>query len=263
MKQEPMKLFFIPILLFMLFLHGCAAKKAPPEPAGMPGAVPPTQRPYKIMGKTYYPLPSSEGYEEKGIASWYGSQFHGRKTSNGEEYDMYEETAAHKTLPMNTQVLVKNLENGREMAVRINDRGPFVKDRIIDLSLTAARKLGIIDQGTAKVKVTALGEARTYRQGNREVARFLPHQDFQQGDFYVQIGSFTNKNNALRLQEKMKQQGNSVVMTRFGHGDSLFYRVQVHAGSTLTVARNMEKEFNGNGYPDAFVVARLENWRNR
>jgi len=251
-----MKLFFIPILLFMLFLHGCAAKKAPPEPAGMPGAVPPTQRPYKIMGKTYYPLPSSEGYVEKGTASWYGRQFHGRKTSNGEVYDMYEQTAAHKTLPMNTQVLVENLENGREMVVRINDRGPFVKGRIIDLSLTAARKLAIIDQGTAKVKVTALGEARTYRQGNREVARFLPHQDFQQGDFYVQIGSFTNKNNALQLQKKMKQQGNNVVISQFGRGDSRFYRVQVHAGSTLTVARNMETELNRNGYPDAFVVAR-------
>jgi rare lipoprotein A len=208
------------------------------------------------MGKTYYPLPSSEGYVEKGVASWYGRQFHGRKTSNGEVYDMYEATAAHKTLPMNTLVLVENLENGKEMAVRINDRGPFVKDRIIDLSLTAARKLDIVDNGTAKVKVTALGEARTYRQGDKEVARFLPHQDFQQGDFYVQIGSFTNKNNALRLQEKMKSQGNIAVITQFGRGNSLFYRVQVQAGSTLSVARNMEKDFNSNGYPDAFVVAR-------
>jgi len=255
-----MKLFIVPILLLMLFLHGCAAKKAPPEPpavsAAVPAAIPPTQRPYKIMGKTYYPLPSSEGYVEKGVASWYGKKFHGRKTSNGEIYDMYEATAAHKTLPMNTLVLVENLENGKEMAVRINDRGPFVKNRIIDLSLTAAHKLGMVNNGTAKVKVTALGEARTYRQGDREVARFLPHQDFQQGNFYVQIGSFTNKNNALRLQEKMKSQGNNAVITQFGRGDSRFYRVQVHAGSRLTVAKNMEKEFNGNGYPDAFVVAR-------
>ncbi len=254
-----MKIFFIPLLFVLLLLHGCATKTTPPPPPAtpvMPGVIPPTQRPYKIMGKTYYPLPSSEGYVEKGVASWYGKQFHGRKTSNGEVYDMYEETAAHKTLPMNTQVLVQNLENGKEMVVRVNDRGPFVKDRIIDLSLTAARKLGVVDHGTAKVKVTALGEARTYRQGNLEVARFLPHQNFQQGDFYVQIGSFTNQNNALRLQEKMQKQGNSVVITQFGRGDRRFYRVQVQAGSTLTMARNMEKEFNGNGYPDAFVVAR-------
>ncbi|RJX35430.1 MAG: septal ring lytic transglycosylase RlpA family protein [Desulfurivibrio sp.] len=252
-----MKLSFLPFLMILLLLHGCASKTAPPPPAEpVPAAIPATQRPYKIKGKTYYPLPSSEGYVEKGVASWYGGKFHGRKTSNGEVYDMHEETAAHKTLPMNTMVLVENLENGRNMAVRVNDRGPFVKGRIIDLSLSAARKLGMVNQGTAKVRVTALGEARTFREGNREVARFLPHQDFQQGDFYVQIGSFTNRNNALKLQEKIKRQGNNAVISQFGRGDRRFYRVQVQAGSTLSVARNMEKEYNNNGYPDAFVIAR-------
>ena len=259
-----MKLLIIPLLLLMLLLPGCAAKKVPPEapavpgavPRAVPGTIPATQRPYTIKGKTYYPLPSSEGYVEKGIASWYGGQFHGRKTSNGEVYDMHEVTAAHKTLPMNTLVLVENLENGKEMVVRVNDRGPFVKGRIIDLSKTAAGKLGMINNGTAQVRVSALGEARTYRQGDREVARFLPHEDFQQGDFYIQIGSFNNKNNALKLQEKMTKKGNKVVMSKFNRGDSLFYRVQVHAGSTLTVARNMERVFNNNGYPDAFVIAR-------
>lgn len=254
--------YLLPFLFLFLFLHGCGTKSvAPPAstappPMAVPGSVPATQRPYVIMGKTYYPLPSAEGYEENGIASWYGNPFHGRRTSNGEVYNMYEETAAHKTLPMNTMVLVQNLQNGREMVVRINDRGPFVKDRIIDLSYTAASKLDITDKGTAKVRVTALGEARTYRLGNREVERFLPHENFQQGDFYVQIGSFSNPDNALRLRDKMQKQGNNTVITRYDRGDISFYRVQVHAGSTLSVAKNIETAFNGNGFPDAFVVAR-------
>lgn len=252
-----------PLLLLILFLHGCATKEVPaPESVppritpAVPGYIPPTQRPYKIMGKTYYPLPSAEGYEEQGIASWYGGQFHGRKTCNGETYDMYGQTAAHKTLPMHTMVLVRNQENGKEMVVRINDRGPFVKGRIIDLSLTVAQQLDIVDNGTATVKLTALGEARTYRQGGREVDRFLPHEDFQKGDFYVQIGSFTSRLNADNLRDKMKQQGKTAVIAEFDRGDKLFYRVQVRAGTTLTAARSMEEVFNSNGYPDAFVVAR-------
>ncbi|MCI5132293.1 MAG: septal ring lytic transglycosylase RlpA family protein, partial [Candidatus Electrothrix sp. EH2] len=96
--------------------------------------IPGTQRPYVIEGQTYYPIPSAQGYEETGLASWYGDPFHGRKTANGETYDMYGVTAAHKTLPMNTMLLVKNLRNGKTATVRINDRGPFVDGRIIDLS---------------------------------------------------------------------------------------------------------------------------------
>jgi len=101
-------------------------------------SIPPTQRPYEIFGEVYYPLPSADGFAEEGIASWYGPDFHGNCTSCGEIYDMYEFTAAHKLLPMHTYVRVLNLENNRETVVRINDRGPFVKGRVIDLSLAAA-----------------------------------------------------------------------------------------------------------------------------
>jgi rare lipoprotein A len=130
-----------------------------------------TQRPYVINGITYYPIPSAAGYAEMGLASWYGEPFHGRRTANGEIYDMYGETAAHKTLPMDTILLVKNLENGKSSVVRINDRGPFVQERIIDLSYSKAQHLGIIGKGTAKVEIVALG-AQTPAQ--TPMRRLLP-----------------------------------------------------------------------------------------
>jgi rare lipoprotein A len=114
---------------------------------------------YEVLGQTYRVLDSSEGYVAEGLASWYGEEFHGRRTSSGEPYDMNLMTAAHRTLPIPTYVEVTNLENGRVAVVRVNDRGPFHPDRVIDLSYVAARKLGIIGPGTARVRVRALGPA--------------------------------------------------------------------------------------------------------
>ncbi|HID69072.1 MAG TPA: septal ring lytic transglycosylase RlpA family protein, partial [Desulfobacterales bacterium] len=122
--------------------------------------IPATQRPYCINNRTYSPLPTADGYEETGIASWYGSDFHGRATSNGETYNMHDITAAHKLLPMHTMLLVTNLDNGKKTVVRVNDRGPFVQGRIIDLSLGAAKKIGLVRSGTARVKIIALGEVK-------------------------------------------------------------------------------------------------------
>lgn len=116
-----------------------------------------TMRPYSVYGIKYYPAIAKIGEDFDGVASWYGPNFHTKKTSNGEIYNMYDMTAAHKTLPMNTVVRVKNLENGRSIVVRINDRGPFVDERIIDLSNKAANEIGMIAKGTAKVKITVLG----------------------------------------------------------------------------------------------------------
>lgn len=116
-----------------------------------------TMRPYTVFGIKYYPFIANVGDEFEGIASWYGPDFHSKKTSNGEIYDMYDMTAAHKTLPMNTVVKVDNQENGRSIIVRINDRGPFVSGRIIDLSNKAARDINMVAKGTAKVKLTVLG----------------------------------------------------------------------------------------------------------
>ena len=111
---------------------------------------------YVIEGVTYRVMDTSDGYREEGIASWYGGYFNGRRTSSGDVYDMYLMTAAHKSLPLPTYVRVTNLENGNSVVLRVNDRGPFVEDRIIDLSYTAATKLGMAEQGTARVEVVAL-----------------------------------------------------------------------------------------------------------
>lgn len=227
------------------------AKRTPPS-----GRIPATQRPYRIDGRTYYPLPSADGFVQRGIASWYGNPFHGRKTSNGETYNMHTMTAAHKTLPMNTRLLVKNLENGRESAVRVNDRGPFVKGRIIDLSYAAAQKLGVADKGTARVEIIALGEAASFRQGNRTVERFLPHQDFKHGEFFVQIGSFTNRDNAERLKDRMLGWGRKTVIQSYQSNGPLFYRVQVRAGTQLDQAKRVEAALTEAGFPGAFTVAR-------
>jgi rare lipoprotein A len=161
-----------PLLLLLplvsLLLGGCGGAPKQGETIitsdGQPDAVPRVEpkarygnmESYVVYGKTYYPKQSSRGYVERGIASWYGTKFHGRKTSSGERYDMHQMTAAHKTLPLPTYALVKNLENGRSAIVKVNDRGPFVGDRIIDLSYAAAKKLGVDKQGTARVEVVSI-----------------------------------------------------------------------------------------------------------
>jgi len=226
-------------------------KALPPQ-----AKVPATQRPYQIDGHTYYPLPSAYGYRVVGIASWYGSDFHGRKTSCGEVYDMYGETAAHKTLPMHTHVLVRNLENGRETVVRINDRGPFVKGRIIDLSLAAARKLDMTRNGTARVEVVALGEAVPYRSDGKVEERFLPYDDPNRGEFFVQIGAFTVLQNAVKLKDRLLAMDRKTVIQKYHDGSTTFYRVQVRAGQRLEVADRLEKEMEAAGFPGAFVIAR-------
>lgn len=136
------------------------AKKAmhQPPPQTAPAITGPRKigKPYQIMGQWYYPVSSSEGYREKGIASWYGKEFHAKDTANGERYNMYAYTAAHKTLPLPTYVRVTNLQNGKSIVVRVNDRGPFVAGRIIDLSYASAVAVGMDVQGTAPVLVEAL-----------------------------------------------------------------------------------------------------------
>lgn len=127
-----------------------------PQPRPEPRSAYGNHSPYTVLGQTYRVRSSAEGYQERGIASWYGTKFHGRPTSSGEPYDMYQLTAAHRSLPLPTYAEVRHLENGRTIIVRINDRGPFHPDRIIDLSWAAANKLGIEHSGTGPVEVTAI-----------------------------------------------------------------------------------------------------------
>ena len=123
---------------------------------------------YVVFGKRYYVKDSAKGYVEQGIASWYGTKFHGRRTSSGETYDMYAMTAAHKTLPLPTYARVTNLENGRSVMVKVNDRGPFHQNRIIDLSYSAATRLGIVKTGTGRVEVEAIDPRNYVRQAQQQ-----------------------------------------------------------------------------------------------
>lgn len=146
-------------------------------------------KPYTVFGKTYYPSFVSVGEEYSGIASWYGPDFHGKKTANGEMYDMNANTAAHKTLPMNTIVRVTNLNNNKSTVVRINDRGPFVDGRIIDLSFAAGKEVGIDKTGTAPVKLVVLGfDGKVAKSGSKE--------NKSVSSIAVQIGAFKNRSGA-------------------------------------------------------------------
>ncbi|PWR25903.1 septal ring lytic transglycosylase RlpA family protein [Zavarzinia aquatilis] len=149
---------FVVVTALAATLGACARDRVDSNQTTRPGVVEATLRPYQIKGVWYYPK-VDWSYDETGIASWYGEPFHGRKTAIGEVYDMNEMTAAHKTLQLPADVRVTNLENGRSVMVRVNDRGPFVNDRIIDLSRRAAQLLGFQNQGTARVRVQVVDES--------------------------------------------------------------------------------------------------------
>ena len=200
----------------------------PPSPEAVPDAQPraePRSRNgnppfYDVLGKRYYVLSSSVGYVERGVASWYGPGFHKVRTSIGEPYDMYAMTAAHTTLPLPTYVRVTNLQNGRSVVVRINDRGPFVDNRIIDLSYTAAGKLDMLRNGTAIVEVrsidpaTAIAPAEVARAADTDVPPAAPVRVAAVRAFFVQAGAFSDPKNADRLAEKLRGGGYGTVFVR-------------------------------------------------
>jgi rare lipoprotein A len=236
-------------IVSLLLLQACASspptveQTTPPTTAGQP-------KPYRVYGKWYRPLPDAMGFSQEGIASWYGKKFHGRRTSNGEIYDMYDMTAAHKTLPLGTWVQVQHLDTGKQIEVRVNDRGPFVQGRIIDLSYAAAKDLGIVGPGTAPVKVVALGERRTTTSGET----YTP-LDYYHGKFTFQVGAFSNKDNAERLRAKLDRQYSNAHIAPYDRGDQVFYRVRVGRCNDLETAETFEKDLIDNGYPAAFIVA--------
>jgi len=162
----------------------------------------PTMRPYTVMGKRYYPSVVRVGETFTGRASWYGPNFHGKKTSNGETYSMWQMTAAHKTLPMNTVVRVTNKSNGRSVIVRINDRGPFVSTRIIDMSKKAATELDMVKTGTAPVRLEILG---FNKKGQTRITKTSIQKDLKEkiiGKYALQIGSFSKIEGAISTQER-------------------------------------------------------------
>ena len=236
--------------LFALFIYACASSTSTysPPPPSKPGH----PKPYKVLGKWYQPLPHSEGFRQRGLASWYGRDFHGKKTSNGEIYNMYAITAAHKTLPLGTYVKVHNLENNRSIVVRINDRGPFVRGRVIDLSYTAAKDIGIVGPGTARVEVVALGR-RTSTSGG--TAPTYTAEDYSHGKFTFQVGAFLDRGNAERQKRELAQRYKNAHIAVYDRGDKIFYRVRVGRFTTLQEAIQQEEILIQDGFPDAILVA--------
>jgi rare lipoprotein A len=208
------------------------------------------QKPYIVNGERYEPLLSHEGFVQEGVASWYGDDFHGKPTSNGETYDMYALTAAHKTLPLGVYVRARNLRNGKEVVVRINDRGPFVKERIIDFSYTAARQLGIADAGTAPVRIEALG----YRGGDG-ASPYRPPASYDAGSYAVQVAAFANGDNAERLAARLKKRHGAASIQEARVNGSRFFRVRVGTYGSLKTAEEARGSFERDGYPGSFVVA--------
>jgi rare lipoprotein A len=166
-------------------------------------------------------MPAPAGYTEEGNASWYGAPFHGRRASNGEVYDMYKLTAAHRTLPFETIVRVTNVGNGKATVVRITDRGPFVDNRIIDLSLAAAREIESVGPGVVPVRVEVLS----------------PGIDPTSGFFTVQVGAFRDRDNAERLRERLNASYSPIFIQQYDSPDGIFYRVRVGKVSGEDAAR--------------------------
>lgn len=235
---------------------GCATS-LPPQPPSTPGSdraisTPVSKSaktaPYEVLGQRYYPITDASGYRERGVASWYGGKFHGRDTANGERYDMYQYTAAHKTLPLPTWVRVTNLRNGSEIIVRVNDRGPFVKNRLIDLSYAAALRIGMVDDGTTLVEVEAIDAPAAAtsasvpkltdppRPDTPEIPASRPPPDPAQETpepaeplrLFVQVGAFGSITNAQRLQTNLYNAGLTDVRLSSGYMQDIpVYRVQI------------------------------------
>ncbi len=198
-------------------------KISEPTPLWEPRSALGNHSPYTVFGKTYRVLSSAEGYSETGIASWYGTKFHGRKTSSGEPYDVYKITAAHKALPLPTYVKVTNLENNRTLVVRVNDRGPFKEGRIIDLSYAAAVQLGVFPKGTARVRVESIPVtkksllARVFSGDASE-----QEERSEKGSFFVQAGAFSSRDNAEQLRERIGRQALGTTSTKTSRIDHMF-----------------------------------------
>ncbi len=211
-NTQPFDLRIAALLCLLALLSACAHSPRPQQdgaPRGsinvdnIPDAVPRVEPlakrgnpdSYVVFGQRYYPIKSSQQFVERGVASWYGTKFHGRLTSSGEPYSMYEMTAAHKTLPLPTYVEVHNLENGRKVVVKVNDRGPFHGDRIIDLSYAAAKKLGYSQRGTARVEIRAIDPRAPAQPQQPAPPSSAPKP------LYLQVGSFSSRPNAETLQQ--------------------------------------------------------------
>jgi rare lipoprotein A len=259
-------------------LAGCASNietPAAPNRVGANGAG--TERSdrgnppfYEVFGKRYYVLDSSAGYRERGIASWYGREFHGKPTSGGERYDMHDMTAAHKTLPIPTWVEVTNLENGKSVVVKVNDRGPFVDDRIIDLSYRAAQDLDMIRNGTARVQVRALDNQRPapvtttaaaaprsngFSIISEAAADTVDPKDLATAQLFIQVGAFGDADNAVNLVARLRRGGfaNSFIVSST-EGRGQLHRVRVGPLASAAEFDRVSVDLRKLGLTDARLV---------
>ena len=260
-------------LFVFIFLSGCTGvnRDGPPsfyvDASKIPDAVPKAEKlskygnkpSYKVFGKRYYVMPSSKNYEERGLASWYGTKFHSKKTTNGERYDMLAMTAAHKTLPLPTYVQVTNLANGKKVIVKVNDRGPFVSNRLIDLSYVAAKKLGMLGHGTAYVDVKAINPEQPTPQHSWFAKNTAPSSlkvyslrassstASYSAPLYIQAGAFRNRTLARKLQHRLLARFALPVDIIKSSHKHLLYRVQIGPVKDTASVKRIHQELRTMG----------------
>lgn len=236
------------ILLACILLTACGTtgRRVVVE-SGLPGQRP-WQRPYSVDGERYVPLQSAEGYREEGLASWYGAEEHGGPTSNGETFDMYRPSAAHKTLPLGCYIRVTNKLNGKRTVVRVNDRGPFIPDRIVDLSFYSARELGFVDRGVTPVLLEVVSPGSS--------ARSPAAVPTTAGTGYMlQVASFSDFEKARLLSERLRDELAYATVKEVATANGRFYRVQAGRFASRAAAEEARSALARNGFPDAFIIA--------
>jgi rare lipoprotein A len=268
---RPDRIGLLVILAVVLALSACASKKSNdgPPSSGSSSSLPPDAVPrkearsrygnpavYEVYGVRYNVMDSSYGYKERGVASWYGKKFHGRKTSSQEPYDMYAMTAAHKSLPLPTYVRVRNLRNNRSIVVRVNDRGPFVDNRIIDLSYSAAIKLDMVGAGTALVEVTALSYDDPPPVERHDTPTRAVKSDPQASqEIFVQVGAFGDVENAKRRFSLLRDSG---VSNAFVHKDEnktpALYRIRIGPLRDVDEYDELVRKLTNIGVAEAHLV---------
>lgn len=221
---------------------------------------------YEVLGKRYTVMPSATNYQARGVASWYGKKFHGRLTSNREVYDMYAMTAAHTTLPLPTYVRVRNLRNNKSVVVRVNDRGPFLHNRIIDLSYAAALKLDMVRDGTSLVEVTAINVGEPQGNSTTSVSTPAVRQDSPEppaaagpvatsNQIFVQVGAFGDRANANRRMTFLTASG---IESAFVHEDTssgaALYRVRIGPVADVVQYDMLVEELENIGILDPYLI---------
>lgn len=236
--------------------------RAPSLPDGN-GGVYKVGKPYKVAGRWYHPIANATAYDQTGIASWYGRDFHGKLTANGERYDMHALSAAHTTLPMPTLVRVTNLENGRSVVVRINDRGPFVKNRLIDLSYAAAKELGYDRQGTTRVRVQSLDlPASGVNIASQTVispavplsTQKKPTATQPVSGVFIQLGAFSSEGNAKQLRDQLLSQYPSIRLHPKHIASKSLFRVRIGPFYDMGNIEQTIRSLQASGYNNAIVI---------